>query len=315
MHAGRVQHRHRARSTRRSACSNSTSGFGLFIPVYNMETAPDQAGLLGFDDSADRRRRCSSTSRAAPTATTGSTRSATPHLPGFDVVTHPATCGASRPTRSTTRTGSSCRSQHRRLLPRILRNRGCPPGRASSARRSRIDVPPAPFLQNPTTCGEPLDGHVDVDLLRRLRSRPRRRAVAADHRLRPAQLQPEPLREADDRRRPTPPPGSTSTSRSRSRRARRPRRPRRSATTRSPCRAGFTINPNAADGKVACSDAQASFGTKLRRPLPGVREDRHGSRSTARRCRRRSPARSTSASRCRANRTGSSSPPTASRPT
>ena len=36
---------------------------------------------------------------------------------------------------------------------------------------------------------------------------------------------------------------------------------RRSARRRSPCREGFTINPNAADGKVACSDAETSIGT------------------------------------------------------
>ena len=48
-------------------------------------------------------------------------------------------------------------------------------------------------------------------LLRR-RHRPRRIALAADDRLRPAQLQPQPLRAADHQRRPTPPRGSTSTS-------------------------------------------------------------------------------------------------------
>ena len=37
---------------------------------------------------------------------------------------------------------------------------------------------------------------------------------------------------------------------------------------------GFSINPNAADGKTSCSDAEASFGTDARRRLPGVRQGR-----------------------------------------
>ena len=79
---------------------------------------------------------------------------------------------------------------------------------------------------------------------------------------------------------------------------------------------GFSINPNAADGKTSCSDAAAQFGTDRRsRECPefakiGTDVDRQ-----LRRCRRRSPAASTSASRSPAIATGSSSPPTASPPT
>ena len=91
---------------------------------------------------------------------------------------------------------------------------------------------------------------------RRRRRRQQRSGLAADDRLRPAQLQPEPLRPADRR------PG------------RRPNRHRRlsqgpaaaepgdSLAHRVAWRtvalpAGFSINPNAADGKTSCSDAQA----------------------------------------------------------
>ena len=83
----------------------------------------------------------------------------------------------------------------------------------------------------------------------------------------------------------------------------------------SPCPTGFSINPNAADGKTSCTDAEANFGTTLRSPLPGVLEGRQPRRSTAPRCRARSRASSTSASRSPATATGSSSSPTASPPT
>ena len=40
--------------------------------------------------------------------------------------------------------------------------------------------------------------------------------------------------------------------------------------------AGLTINPDAADGQSACTDAQANFGTRGPGRMPGQREDRHG---------------------------------------
>ena len=43
---------------------------------------------------------------------------------------------------------------YRHLRPGV---EGCPPGTRSAARRyAHATVPPAPFLQNPTTCGVPL---------------------------------------------------------------------------------------------------------------------------------------------------------------
>ncbi len=79
---------------------------------------------------------------------------------------------------------------------------------------------------------------------------------------------------------------------------------------------GFSINPNAADGKVACQRRRsANFGTAS---PPNARSSRRSGRlehrqlGAARADSRRS---STSASRCRATGTGSSSSPTASPPT
>ena len=84
---------------------------------------------------------------------------------------------------------------------------------------------------------------------------------------------------------------------------------------RSPCRPGFSINPNAADGKTSCSDAEAQLRHDRRRQLPRVLQDRQpddrqlGPAGPA--ARLRLPR----ANRCPGTATASSSSPTASRPT
>jgi hypothetical protein len=60
---------------------------------------------------------------------------------------------------------------------------------------------------------------------------------------------------------------------------------------------GLTINPDAADGQIACTDAQAHFGSDDPAACP--------SNCTPRRCPARSPVRSTSANRSPATSTGS----------
>ena len=92
------------------------------------------------------------------------------------------------------------RSEHRTQTVRLA---NFPPAASNS--------PLTPFLQNPTNCDAPAQRLARRPLLRR-RHRPRRLPLAADDRLRSAQLQPEPLRAADHRPRPTPPRASTSTS-------------------------------------------------------------------------------------------------------
>ena len=150
-------------------------------------------------------------------------------------------------------------------------------------------------------------------ILRRHR-RSRRRSLAGDHRLRPAQLQPEPHGEADDDR-----------SRHRLRPRRRPQgpadpEPDHAVAVGDPddhgdAARGLLDQPNAADGKVACSDAAARSGPCDAADCPefskiGTLDARQRGAAGA------DPGRaSTSANRSPANRTGCSSPPTASRPT
>ena len=139
--------------------------------------------------------------------------------------------------------------------------------------------------------------------------------VAGDHRLRPAQLQPEPQREADDDR-----------GRLRLRPRHRPHGPAAAepdapvavgdqGQRRSPCRRASRSTPTPPTARPPARTPKRNFGDRRSRRLPGVLEDRHRRRSTARRCRGRSRAASTSANRSPATATGSSSPPTASRPT
>ena len=71
-----------------------------------------------------------------------------------------------------------------------------------------------------------------------------------------------------------------------------PAKPRRPSTLRSGTLTlpeGLTINPDAADGQTACTDAQAGFGTEQPGPLPGQLEDRDDGSDDARP--RRPPAR------------------------
>ena len=70
--------------------------------------------------------------------------------------------------------------------------------------------------------------------------------------------------------------------------------------------AGFSVNPDAADGQTSCTDAEANFGNELPSHCPDNVEDRHRrSRHSGART-AHSTAASTSANRNPATSTGSS---------
>ena len=266
---GRLAGRHRVdQHQRRTRRRKSTSGDRRLQPG----AAPGRGGPARLQ-----RRRCfklpsSSCSARGPTATTGSTRdgdgidprAAASPSSNIDLWGVPA----DRP-RPITIASPACRPRCGHVLRRddsaadALELRRC--DRPSSTTR--------PSCDNPTTCTATLGRRhspttTSVDT--------RRSPWPATDRLRPAQLQPEPLRAADHDR-----------DRLRLRARRRPRCRRRSSPTSRPRRRsaatvtlpeGFTINPNAADGKTACTDAEAQLRHPGRGPVPGVR--RRSARST-----------------------------------
>ena len=106
------------------------------------------------------------------------------------------------------------------------------------------------------------------------------------------------------RPRPTPPRASTSISRSPSSSSPTVPSPSEIRATTVTLPAGFSINPNAADGKTSCTDAEAQLRHREEAALPGRLEGRHPRDRTARRCPGRSRATSTWANRSPANATG-----------
>ena len=171
--------------------------FGGYTPIYNMEPAPRRAGPARVQRPGPRR----------PVFIVLHARTDSDY--GLDATTRRHLPPARRSTSSTSGCGA-CPS-----LP-VHDNDPVPVGSSSGACRRHYpepcyppvtsNSPPTPFLQNPTTCGMPLTASLDDRLLRRHR-RARRSDLAGDHRLRPAQLQPEPHGACRRRPPPTPPSG------------------------------------------------------------------------------------------------------------
>ena len=161
-------------------------------------------------------------------------------------------------------------------------------GLPATTRRSRRTAPEVPFLSSPTTCAGPLESIFTQPRLRPA-SIDENRAVARNDRLRPARLQSLAVGVARRPTRRTRPRGSTSASTCRSRRARMllPTLQIKAVTVTFP--EGFSINPNAADGKVSCSDAAAEVRDDRRSPMSAVLEGRDPLACSARRFRRPLP--------------------------
>ena len=224
-------------------------GLGL-MPVYNLEPAPEQAGLLGFN---------------------------VPYLnfPVF-VVVHPRTAsdygldltaqGLSHalPLRYLEMTlwGVPAASGHdgERLGPAGCDDTGTGVTRPPCIVPNPSNVPPAPFIENPTQCNGPLSASIDVlayDLGTSSLETSYPESTGCDQLSFNPSLTAEPTtQQADsasglevDLRVPqlqsptTPSPSEIS-----------------ATTVTLP--EGFSINPNAADGKTSCSDAEARIGTE-----------------------------------------------------
>ena len=143
---------------------------------------------------------------------------------------------------------------------------GCHPSTPSNA-------PPIPFLNNPSACGVPLSATIDLTFYNGLfntAESPWPATTGCDL------LSFSPSFDA------TPTTGQAETASGLEAEINVPQSQSPTVPTPSQIRAtrvslppGFTLNANAADGKTACTDEEAAFGTERRSQVPGDLEDRH----------------------------------------
>jgi hypothetical protein len=224
--------------------------FGVFFPLYNMETRPDQAGLLAF------------TTPLLSTPVFLELVSRTDSDYGLSAITSPQ-IRFPIPDFETILWGvpaSPVHDIHRFFTPLkflaacLNLEEGCPGETFAPAA-----VPQAPFLQNPTECGVPLTGAAEIEYYGGIFVRaeaPFPSTTGCN------QLSFDPAIAAKPTTNQTDAPSGVDIN------LKVPQT--QSPTTPSPSELrtskvtlpeGLTINPGAADGKVACKDSETSIGT------------------------------------------------------
>jgi hypothetical protein len=236
-------------------------GFFLFFPVYNMETGPDQAGLLGL------------TTPLVVAQVFLDLRGRTDSDYGLDAISSPQLRGLDfghiqghlwgvpadpihNPERFITPLSSTgaCYREY-------FETEGCPPGYSFvSPTFAQSTIPEAPFLQNPTTCGETLTAHGDIEYYGGFKTETASASYPTTTgcnqigfnpsiSVKPTTGRADTASGLDTVLRVPQPQSATTPSSSEIR------------TAKVTLPEGFTINPNAADGKVACPDDETSIGT------------------------------------------------------
>ena len=279
---------------------------GIRVPLYNMETHPDQAGQLGFIFPL----------LAFPIFI--DLRGRTDGDYGLDSVTFPIVHTLVFPEIGVQLWGVPAAPEndfYRFVTPLVGFGecgflQVCGDGHVSGIPSNEA---PAPYLQNPTTCDVPLTFSADIKYYSGQTyhaETPWPATTGCNQLSFNPSLSATPTTDGADSAR-----GSTSTSRSRRRRAPTTPSPSEIKAARVTLPEGFSINPNAANGKTTCAGADTAIGTLGRRHLPRVLEDRHAVARHRGAAGRRSPGLSTSANRSPANATGCCSPRTVSPPT
>ncbi len=234
-----------------------TPGFGFFFPLYNMETSPDQAGLLGATVPI----------LGLPIFLefTGRTNSdygldsiGTPLLRGFSVnrLTVDLWGVPADPVHNIERFLTPLEGIGACYFPA----KGCPVGSEYESQTfAEPTVPAAPFLQNPTTCGITLAAQADIEYYGGQTAHAetswppttgcKQLSFNPNITVKPTTGQADTPSGVDvDLKVPqTQSPYTPAPSELR--------------TTRVTLPEGFTINPNAADGKVICPEADTGIGT------------------------------------------------------
>lgn len=244
-------------------------GFWLYFPAYNMETNPEQAGLLAL--------RTPLISSSIYLELTGRTDSDY----GLDAISSPQLRlldpGRIRghlwgvpadPVHDVERfisPMSSVGACYREFFPGT---EGCPSGKLFvSPTFAQASIPPAPFLQNPTTCGEELVAAADIDYY----NAPSAPRFEASYPTTTGcnQIGFNPSITA----KPTTSRADTATGLDTVLRVPQPQSPTTPSsseirTSRITLPPGFSINPNASDGKVACPESATGIGSLFAASCP-----------------------------------------------
>ena len=235
--------------------------FGIFFPLYNMETSPDQAGLLGFVTPLI----------SAPVFLELSSRTDGDY--GLDTVSTPQIkLGINLlETNLWGVPADPKHDKHRFLTPLSglaacfdFQN-GCPPG-GGSLTFAHSNIPERPFLQNPTTCGVELRGYADVEYYEDYEVS-EETTYPATTGCQQLSFSPSVLAKPTTDRSDTASGLDLTIKVPQSQSGETPASSElRTSLVKLP--EGFTINPNAADGKVACADSAAQIGTLFEAVCP-----------------------------------------------
>ena len=229
--------------------------FGIFFPLYNMETNPDQAGLLGFTTPLI----------AAPVFLELTSRTNSDY--GLDTVSTPQIkLGInSLETNLWGVPADPIHNKHRFKVPLTFLaacfdyQNGCPPGGEGSETFAKPNIPEKPFLQNPTTCGVELIGRGEVEYYEDYEVSGEA-VYPATTGCQQLSFSPSILAKPTTDRSDTASGLDLTIKIPQSQSGETPASSElRSSLITLP--EGFTINPNAADGKVACPDISAQIGT------------------------------------------------------
>ena len=235
--------------------------FGIYFPLYNMETSPEQAGLLGFTTPLI----------AAPVFLELTSRTDGDY--GLDTVSTPQIkLGInSLETNLWGVPADPIHDIHRFVTPLsglatcFDYQNGCPPGEGSKT-FAKSNIPERPFLQNPTTCGVELVGHADVEYYEEYEVSGETTYPATTG-CQQLSFSPSILAKPTTDRSDTASGLDLTIKVPQSQSGETPSSSElRTSLITLP--EGFTINPNAADGKVACPDIAARIGTLFEAVCP-----------------------------------------------
>ena len=300
MHADRVQSAACPVDSQIGTVSIPNFGiFGIFFPLYNMETSPNQAGLLGFITPLI----------SAPVFLELTSRTNSDY--GLDTVSTPQiklginfleTTLWGVPGRPETQQAPLHHAAHRARDLLQLPERMSAGQSEGSETFAKSNIPEKPFLQNPTTCGVPRRAG-GGRILRRLRTRakkPNTRPTTGCQQLSfsPSVLAKPTTDRADTAsgldltiKVPQTQSGETPVVLGAAKLADHPA-------------GGIHDQPQRGRRQGRLPGHPGEHRDAVRSALPAVLEDRDACRSTSRRCRGRSRGRSTWPNRNRANRTG-----------